>query len=213
MAHELLELRRLNITNNLIAYKPQSQYKLGSDAANLIHADSSIVGIADDNERGGWLFKKTATGGSKFNLYFYGGGVGEEMTLGHLSGLSAVVSIDNIVGNSSLPFFTIYTKPTGVGDVSWYKSKIIGTLNINDYISAGEKIQMYLGVDPPTYFGFRKIKTTKIIEGPGATGEEVWFITLQSNSNAAVGTQILVSDFTYTTLHNPTINRTIKLVS
>ena len=60
--------------------------------------------------------------------------------------------------------------------------------------------------------GYRNVKTVKSVEGAAFRTEEVWFITLQSDSNAPVGTQILVSDFTYETLHLPNVNRTIKLI-
>ena len=210
---ELVELRKLNSSNSLIAYKPQSQYKIGTAAATAIQADSTITAIEDENERGGWLFKKTVSGASKFNLYFFGQTVSEHFTLGHLSSVSAVVSVDNLVGNSSLPFFAIYTKPTGVGDASWYKSKIIGTLNMNtNFISLGEKFQMYFGNKSSVKFGYREIKTLKSVEGTGLDSEEVWFITLHSDSSAPVDSQILVSDFTYETRHTVPFIRTIKLV-
>lgn len=212
MAHELNELRKLNSTNDIIAYKPQSQFKLGTAAATAIQADSSILGEADENERQGWLYKSIAAN-TKFNLYFYGQGVKDVMTLGHLSGVSAVVSIDAISGTSSLPFFVIYTKPDAITpNESWYKSKILGTFNTGSLLYPTEKIQMYLDKVPETQFGYRNVKTVKSVEGSALKTEEVWFITLQSDSGAPIGTQILVSDFTYETIHFPNVNRTIKLI-
>jgi len=212
MAHELNELRKLNFTNDIIAYKPQSQFKLGTAAATAIQADSSILGEVDENERQGWLYKSIAAN-TKFNLYFYGQGVKDVMTLGHLSGVSAVVSIDAISGTSSLPFFVIYTKPDAITpNQSWYKSKILGTFKNDSLLYPTEKIQMYLDKVPETQFGYRNVKTVKSVEGSALRTEEVWFITLQSDSGAPIGTQILVSDFTYETIHFPNVNRTIKLV-
>ena len=212
MAHELNELRKLNFTNDIIAYKPQSQFKLGTAAATAIQADSSILGEVDENERQGWLYKSIAAN-TKFNLYFYGQGVKDVMTLGHLSGVSAVVSIDAISGTSSLPFFVIYTKPDAITpNQSWYKSKILGTFKNDSLLYPTEKIQMYLDKVPETQFGYRNVKTVKSVEGAALRTEEVWFITLQSDSGAPIGTQILVSDFTYETIHFPNVNRTIKLV-
>ena len=212
MSHEFNELRKLNSSNNIIAYKPQSQFKLGTAAATAIQADSSILGEADENERQGWLYKSIAAN-TKFNLYFYGQGVKDAMTLEHLSGVSAVVSIDAISSNLSLPFFVIYTKPDAITpNESWYKSKILGTFKNDSLLYPTEKIQMYLDKVPETQFGYRNVKTVKSVEGSALKTEEVMYITLHSNSAAPIGTQILVSDFTYETLHVPNINRTIKLV-
>ena len=212
MAHELNELRKLNFTNDIIAYKPQSQFKLGTAAATAIQADSSILGEVDENERQGWLYKSIAAN-TNFNLYFYGQSVKDVMTLAHLSGVSAVVSIDAISGTSSLPFFVIYTKPDAITpNESWYKSKILGTFKNDSLLYPTEKIQMYLDKVPETQFGYRNIETVKSVEGAALRTEEVWFITLQSDSGAPIGTQILVSDFTYETIHFPNVNRTIKLV-
>ena len=209
---EFNELRKLNSTNDIIAYKPQSQFKLGTAAATAIQADSSILGEADENERQGWLYKSIAVN-TKFNLYFYGQGVKDAMTLEHLRGVSAVVSIDAISNNLSLPFFVIYTKPDAITpNQSWYKSKILGTFKNDSLLYPTEKIQMYLDKVPETQFGYRNIETVKSVEGAALKTEEVWYITLHSNSAAPIGTQILVSDFTYETLHVPNINRTIKLV-
>ena len=212
MSHEFNELRKLNSTNDIIAYKPQSQFKLGTGAATAIQSDSTILGSADNNDRQGWLYYKN-TANTKFNLYFYGQGVKDAMTLEHLSGVSAVVSIDSIAGTSSLPFFVIYTKPDALTpNQSWYKSKILGKFENDSLLYSTEKIQMYLDKVPETQFGYRNVKTVKSVEGAAFRTEEVWFITLQSDSNAPVGTQILVSDFTYETLHLPNVNRTIKLI-
>ena len=209
---EFNELRKLNSTNDIIAYKPQSQFKLGTAEATAIHADSSILGEADENERQGWLYKSIAAN-TKFNLYFYGQGVKDAMTLEHLRGVSAVVSIDAISNNLSLPFFVIYTKPDAITpNQSWYKSKILGTFKNDSLLYPTEKIQMYLDKVPETQFGYRNVKTVKSVEGSALKTEEVMYITLHSNSAAPIGTQILVSDFTYETLHSPNVNRTIKLI-
>lgn len=212
MAHELNELRRLNVTNDLLAFKPQSKYLLGTAAATAIQADSTITAIADPNDRGGWLFKKTVEGTSKFNCYFFAPTIGESMTVGHLSSLSAVVSIDHLTNNASLPFFAIYTQPTGSGDAGyWYHSKIVGSLSVSNHISLGEKIQMYLGDYPSVNYGFRKIQCLKTITGDGGSNEPIIAISIHSDSGAALNSQILLSDVVYETKHNPNLVRTFRL--
>ena len=215
MAHELQQLRKLNASNDLIAFKPQSQYKIGTAAATAIQADSTITATVDENERSGWLFTKSVAGANKFNCYFFAPNAGENMTLGHLSSMSAVVTIDNVVGGSSCPFFAVYTQATGSGDVgAWYHSKIIGTLDVSSqYISTGEKFQMYFGSEPSVEYGFRKIKSIKSVLGDGANSEPIIAISFHSDSGAPVGTQILLSDFVYETIHNEPIVRTFKLIS
>ena len=215
MNHELNELRKLNASNDLISFEPQSKYKLGTTAANAIQADSTLLGSVDDNERGGWLFTKTVAGTDKFNCYFFAPNAGENMTLAHLRSMSAVVSIDNVVENKSLPFFAVYTQATGTNDAgAWYHSKIVGSLNVSSqYISTGEKIQMYFNGSPTVSYGFRKLKTLKTIYGEGLNTEPIIAISFHSDSGAPVGTQILLSDFTYETLHSTPIVRTFKLIS
>ena len=211
---DLIELRKLNESNNILSYKPQSQFKFGTVAATAILADSTILPVLDENQRAGWLFKKTVDDASKFNLYFFAQNVSEHFTVGHLSSVSAVVSVDQLVNNSSLPFFTIYTKPDGITpNQSWYKSKISGTLNMNtDFISLGERIQMYFGNKPSVKFGYREIKTSKSVVGTGLDSEEVWYITIHSDSSAPLDSQILISDLVYETRHTIPLVRTIRLI-
>lgn len=210
---DLVELRKLNESNDILAYKPQSQFKFGTAAATAILADSTILPVLDENQRSGWLFKKTVDDASKFNIYFFAQTVSEHFTLGHLSSLSAVVSVDHLVGNFCVPFFSIYTKPTGSGDASWYKSKITGSLNFNsDFISLGERIQMYFGNKPSVKFGYREIKTSKSVIGTGLDSEEVWYITIHSDSSAPLDSQILISDLVYETRHTIPLVRTIRLI-
>lgn len=200
-----------NNTTYPLNFIHNSQYKIGSPASLAIKADSTIQPEADLDGREGWLFRQIALG-NKFNLYFYGSTAIEKLTLAHLKSYSAVVSVDKYDNPASLPFFIIYTKPTGINDSgAWYHSKIVG--RPTGYIAQGEKIQIYLKNPSIHNFGYREVKCIETREGEAKGAEEILYMTIHSDSGALVGSQILISDFMYDTYHAENIHRITKLIS
>ena len=197
---------------------PNSQYKVGTAATTAISGGETEP-IADPDNVNGWLFSKAIAGAAKFNYFFYGGtGTTEVLTLGDMWSYWSVVRIDNYQAANSLPFIIIYTKPTGSGDAgAFYHSKISGHFNpVTHHIALGEQVQMYLGNEPSVDYGYRKIKCDRYIEGNGYANEEILYMTLHSDSDAPVGTQIFSSDYgyeTHTNFSKGQVVRKIKLIS
>ena len=197
---------------------PNSQYKVGTATTAAI-AGAETAPVADPDNVNGWLFSKAIAGAAKFNYFFYGGtGTTEVLTLGDMRSYWSVVRIDNYQAANSLPFIIIYTKPTGSGDAgAFYHSKISGHFNpVTHHIALGEQVQMYLGNEPSVDYGYRKIKCDRVIEGNGYANEEILYMTLHSDSDAPVSTQIFTSDYGYETQTNFSkgqVVRKIKLIS
>tara|TARA_R110001632_G_scaffold109943_4_gene220313 strand:- start:1000 stop:1704 length:705 start_codon:yes stop_codon:yes gene_type:complete len=184
--------------------------KLDTIAANTFvkHADqvkstsagiAGIIGgeeapIADDNGREGWGFNKIAVGSNKFNWYFYGAG-NTLTTIGDLKSISCILSVDSYTATNSLPFFVVYSKPTGVGDASWYKSSITYQLSAGEKIHLGEEIQAWSGVKPTKQSNRRMVEFNAVSTntlGVDTSIEELYSIAVHSDSGAGVGTKMLV---------------------
>ena len=187
---------------------------LSSASGLAVYADSSTP-LADADGRDGWLFKKTIADTAKFNYYFYGEG-NQAVTLKELVSVCANVSIDNYQSGASIPFFVIYTKATGVGDAgAWYHSRIIYTIDPNETIMLGEDIEMYSINQQENHHKNKRAVSfnTKIVDGDGADNEEIYTITIHSDSGAPASTQILVSNVGFSIKKNDKIiNRRISLL-
>lgn len=171
----------------------RGKVKIGTTTALTVQGGEQAP-IADPDERPGWLFIKAIADTAKFNYFFYGEG-NTAITLDDLTSIYSNVTIDNYQGPNSLPFFVVYTKLTGVGDAgAWYHSKILYTLTTNEKILLGEPIQLYSGSKPNNNTHIRQVEcNVKTVTGDGAGDEEIYTITIHSDSGSPAATQILVS--------------------
>ena len=167
--------------------------KIGT-ASGLAVAGGETAPIYDPDERDGWLFTKPIADTAKFNYFFYSQG-NKAITLADINSIYANVIIDNYQGINSLPFFVVYTKMTGVGDAgAWYHSKIAYTLTPNEDIILGEEVILYSGDKPDNHNHIRHVESNlKIITGDALSTEEVYTISIHSDSGSLASTQILVS--------------------
>lgn len=168
-------------------------------ASGLAVAGGEQAPVADADGRPGWLFTKALAGTAKFNYYYYSQG-NKPVTLGELKGLHANVTIDNYQGIESMPFFVVYTKPTGVGDAgAWFHSKVIYNLDTTENIILGEDIEIYSIKKQENNHSHKRMVSfnTKLVEGSAAVGEEILTISIHSDSGSPVGTQILVKNLGY----------------
>ena len=85
--------------------------RMDSEASVSILGDSTIQPITNLDSNEGWEFKKTVAG-TKFNLFYYNG-VNENLKVNDIRGLFSRVLLNDI---SDVPYFSIYTKPTGQND-------------------------------------------------------------------------------------------------
>ena len=161
-----------------------------------IVADSTGTFTRDVNERDGWFYTNSSAG-TKFNLYYFDG-MQETITLGQIKSLWARISIDNFQGDrGNIPFFSVYTKPTGIGDAgAFYHSRINYEFNDDEHIGVGEECVFYSLQEPEESRDNRKVRLNlKQVMGDGLPAEEILFITLQSNTGASAGqVQCLISN-------------------
>ena len=164
---------------------------MGSGAS--VYADSIPQPSPDNDDRDGWLFNKIMTGTDKFNYYFYSEG-SNAMTLNNLTNLKANITIDNYQSIQSLPFFTVYTKPTGNGDAgAWYHSRRAYNIDNNQMIFVGERIEIYSINKPHSITQERQISFNNILDfGECLGNEEILTIAIQSDSSSPENTKILV---------------------
>jgi hypothetical protein len=181
----------------------------GTASGMAVYADSVPTPVADPNSRDGWLFTKTMAGTDKFNYYLYSEG-NKPLTLGGLKSLHSHVSIDNWQSQASAPFFNVYTKMTGVGDAgSWYHSRITYAIDSAVDIAIGERIELYAKEIPPKR-SIRQVRlNTEIKTGDCDPDEEIYTISLGSDSAAPASTQILVAKLGWSSSN---INHVIKLI-
>ena len=187
------------------------QFKIGT-AAGIAVAGGEQAPIADANERPGWLFSKATADAAKFNYFFYGQGT-LPIRLSQLSHIYFNGAVDTYADASSIPFVVIYTKPTGIGDAGvWYHSKIVYTMSDIINLQLGEMVTFYTHTKPSVNYGYTFVPLHIVnSEGDADPHEEILYLTIHSDSAAAMGTQILVSDIGFET--NSGIKRKIKLIS
>ncbi len=162
-------------------------------STNVSIAAGSELGSADPTgQNPGWYYKNTTN--NKINWYFYGGtGTFTETNYGNLATMWAVVNLVN-----GYFYMQAYTKPTGSGDASWYKSRI----NWDD--DSGQLLQnlpdgrylVYTGDAEHTAAVHPEIAAAQRIQLPqstaftaGTTGpdEDIWLLALSTSSGFAEG--------------------------
>ena len=186
------------------------QYKIGS-ASSIVIAGDETQPVADLNGREGWLFNKEVEGTAKFNYYLYSDG-SIPITLGNLLHTYANISMDSNVSTLSKPWITVYTKPTGSGDASWYHSKVSYHIPASFNAQLGEMITIHTHrATIDQNYGYGKCWLSDVIKvGEALPEEEIFYIVIHSSTDSAVNTQILVSNFGFIT--RPNLERHISLI-
>lgn len=165
-----------------------AQVLLDSSAGAAVLADSTITPEIDPEGRGGWCFANSVAG-TKYNLYYFNGAE-EPLALGDVSSVYSKMYIDQKPDNSVMPFFQIYTKPTGVGDAGpFYHSRITYQYDASDgVVGIGESMIFYAINEPKKAWSERKLQfTSKSVLGDGLPDEEVLYLVVGSNSAATTG--------------------------
>jgi len=188
--------------------------KLSSADAATVYADTLPIPTQDNNGRDGWLFTKT-TGTEKFNYYFYGEG-SHPITLSQISNVFFTAAADTYTDSTSLPFIVVYTKLQASGNAgSWYHSKIAYSYQPNHQsnIQLGE-LCLFHSLSTPSNVPniYRNIALTAQTKTGEALGsEEIYTISIQSDSSSPDNTRILVQDVGFNTLDGR-VYRNIKLI-
>ena len=173
--------------------KYTDKLKVGSAGA-LSTYTTETAPIQDDNNRNGWMFHKQIANADKINWFFYGAG-NTYTTYGDLKSISCLLTIDTYTAVNSIPFFIVYTTPTGSNDYSWYKSKITYRLSAGQIIHLGEEIQAYCGIKPKQQSNKRLVEfniTNTDTLGSDTSIEELYSISIHTDSGAGINTKVLV---------------------
>lgn len=182
---------RIDNDNNLITASdvipPNGQVLLGSTEANIIQADSSTKATADTQNRPGWYWSNKALG-QKFNWYFYNG-ANHGYTISNLRLITATVSCDNVIYK---PFFVVYTKPLGSGDLIPGFAHSARIYTTNGLFIEGQKCLFSVSLDgyQPTNNDNLQVVEFQFLRDDGivANGMEIATISIQSDSANPIGT-------------------------
>ena len=176
-------------TNTPILHQDKVSYM--SEGGTAVIADSSPAPTADNDGREGWLWRKTVADASKFNYYIFGNtGSSHAWKLKDLKSLHVTCSIDKWDSIKSAPFMVVYTVPTG-----------------SDF----KHVNLYFGEQPHLNNNNRYLHLDNVVvEGTAADDEHIFMISIHSDSDAPIATQILVSEAGYKL--NGEIKRNIKFV-
>ena len=170
--------------------------KLLLETSAPVYADTSPT-PSRDPARGGWKYTKDIAGASKFNYYFYENQTANPMKLNELLGVYMIGTIHTFIDTLTVPFFVIYTLPTGVGDsAAWYKSRIAYRINLDGKkLYSGEKILLYTGVKPDYITKLRSFKLDVLITTGTADPEEtVNLLSLHCASEVGVNHSVTVQN-------------------
>jgi len=162
-----------------------------------IYADSSIAPqpspFLASYGFGGWAYKKASpqTSNAKINWYLPFPIIGG--TVGDLKGLYYQI-FNNCLATGDLPFFTVYTRPTGSGDyASWYHSSMTYVPDSNS--TANQTCQMFMNIKSlsftPNSIGIQNQismsqSTVNNPRGTYADSDVILFIAFGTNSGSAL---------------------------
>ena len=210
---------RINSTNQGVLEMENSsdnkrgfgQVLLTAAGGTAVKGDTSCTVQEDPEHRVGWNLTNDI-GGTKFNLYYFNG-TQEIITLESVTSIYAKAFINVNNETASMPFFHIYTKPTGVGDAGvWYHSKIDYMYNVDNVIGIGEECIFY-GIAPPTTsFSNRQIQfNNKVVTGDGDGLEEILYMVFSSDSGATINSVNVTANLLG--FDTGSINRNLNLIS
>ena len=165
----------------------QTTYPLFDDYSQ-VYADG-FPGTPDPKAREGWYFTNLALG-NKINWYFYDPAV-YSTTVSALNNCYAVCTFDT----NKLPFFSIYTAPTGSGDfATWYKS--VRVYNSNQAVTPGTKYLLHFGTDPNVYTELPRVVLTvnpAFLNGAFGANEVIYLMSFHTDSAAGANTYKFVT--------------------
>ena len=181
---------------------PRGVATAANSRQTLLSSQTAIAGGAglptkNPDGKPGWFYENLA--GEKINWYLYGDTNYTNNTMNSFGGMYAIVDIE-----SGYLYF-VYTKPTGSGDASWYKSRIqwdddnaqtVQALLPGRYVLHTPGMDL-AGVDK-TLPRIEIPQSVAISDGAGAGTEEVWLMAISSSSNFPAGyNKFTVEQFAY----------------
>jgi hypothetical protein len=149
----------------------------------------------------GWYYKKVSSDSVNRKINWY---VGPDVNM-LVSDLKQIFFEINLINKTSLPFITVYTKPTGTGDAaSWFKSartfelinpSLVSTLTNNTPYCFHYKFDSNAS-DPFSYNHSNKLMSLSDvvahIRGSFLPTEQVMFFSFGTDSGSAIGNVELI---------------------
>ncbi len=183
----LLAAQEPTTSQRLESSKGFKQYLLGTTKASAIHSATTGNLVVDTEARPGWLYTNPILGNALDILIFEG--THETLKIQDIKTLFIECSCDKINSSKSVPQITIYTKPTGVGDLDptyhatlTYKFNSSGAYKLGEgeecqFVSTGSAVAY--GMD----FSSRvvQLETTSSNNSPNRQ-EEIAFIRIETDS-------------------------------
>lgn len=204
-----------SVESDVEVIKNRTQYKsrkghgqifLGTSGASSLVADSTIQAVVDASLRDGFYFQNS-TAGTKYNLYFFGG-TSEVIRKSEITSLYSKLYIDN----SSMPFFHIYTKPTGSGDAQpWYHSRFTYTFSGGaGFTQVGTEILLSAINKPDVDFNVDIIESDGVlVDGTDEDGE-ILYLALGTDSSEGVNNVRHCVNLLGFTAEDSSLNKTEK---
>lgn len=186
------EINALDLRVDTLEERDLFRRGLAWENNSQVYADGR-PGVVDPTAalREGWYFKNS-TAGHKINWYYYDGINFADVKLSEMSGW-AIVTFDA----TQKPFFSVYTVPTGTGDVRPGFAHSAVVYSISGVVPVvGQTYVVYFGTNPPIRPELPRIQLTKnnaASAGDQAPTERVLTVSLSTDSGASVNTvQLMV---------------------
>lgn len=184
----------LSITDN--TFREQDELLLTSTRGILAYSTSSPAPQEDEDKRDGWYYENVNISDSLIIETFDSNS--ETKTLGQLTGINMVYTMDIYNGVNSEPTMNLYTKPTGVNDANInYHSKVVYKLLSSADKPVNEKIISYISISGSLSNNYPLVKRyLKHIlfeydqvnsEGEQLDDEELLKVSIETKSTASVG--------------------------
>lgn len=146
------------------------------------------------NNRPGWYFQNSDSGGSNCYWYSNGAGLGNQQVLLYqdFTSFYAVVTIDRTDSVNDAPFIGCYSPPTGTNDVipTFAHSRWTFSLPGGTALYSSEQVLIYYGENPKVHSDIRHLPLQLVTSGSNgdrAPTEMIYLITTNTASGRPVG--------------------------
>ena len=171
----------------IISGEPISmKYNLADAAA--VYADT-LPAPTSSSTLSGWLYEKVS-GSQKFNYYFYLNQVLNPIKISELYNCYAVCTVHTVSDITSIPFFVLYSLPTGVNDgfPGFYHSSFTYSFKTGtNKIFSNDKVLFWCGKrKPKVHPNLRHIKLdVETTNGDALLTETLNYMTFHCNSEVS----------------------------
>jgi hypothetical protein len=204
-----VELLRDDVNAGLDTFKFSQSYASLSTDVSLLGADS-VPQFDRHPTLSGWRYTNAVEGGAS-NLYFYGLGINNAfqrtIEVSDLKNFFVKGRILNLINTNSIPFVSIYTRPTGSGDAgSFFKSRITYRIAQTPLAPAEEFVMFFERDEAGAGLNsnvFRNVARKNMVEiarlGAGLDTEQVFLLSINTDSGASPNTvEVVYSGAGYT---------------